>query len=185
MATLRQARGIGAVGSLLILVGFVPNAGVLSIAGLILVLIAVKFIGEIVNDRDIYSNMTIAVSLALIGAVVGILLVFSAFSSFIGSISTPSASSGLFVSFSSLIGLVLPGLVVAWIFLLLSSVLVKKCYDSIAAHLGKDLFATTAKLFLVGALLTIVVGVGLIIIFVASALQVAAFLSLPDEKPGK
>jgi len=183
VATLRQARGIGAVGSLLVLFGVIPTAGVLSIAGLILVLIAVKFIGEIVKDRELYSNMTIAVALAIIGAVVGFLLVFSAFSSFIGSSPTTTFGLDLAASFSNLIGRTILGLVVIWIFLFLSSILVKRCYDSIATHLGEDLFSMTGKLFLVGAALTIVLGVGLIIIFVASALQIAAFLSLPDEKP--
>ena len=185
MANLRQARGTGAVGSILILAGVVANtavAVVLSIAGLILVLIAVKFIGEIVKDRELYGNMTMAVALALIGAVVGFLIVFSGFLSFVGSSSTTTSSSALLTSFSDLIGRILPGLVVAWIFFLLSSVLVKKCYDLIATHLGEDLFSTTGKLFLIGAALTIVVGVGLIIVFVASALQIAAFLSIPDEK---
>ena len=185
MAILRQARGIGAVGSILILAGVVANAaaGLLSsVAGLILVLIAVKFIGEIVKDRELYGNMTMAVALALIGAVIGFLFVFGGFLSFVGSSSTTTSRSDLFALFSNLIGSILPGLVVAWIFFLLSSVLVRKCYDSIATHLGEDLFDTTGKLFLIGAALTIVVGVGLIILFVASALQVAAFLSLPDEK---
>ncbi len=152
------------------------------VAGLILVLIAVKFVGEIVKDRELYGNMAIAVALAIIGAVVGSLFVFSGFLSFLGSGSTATSSSDLFALFSDLIGRILLGLVVAWIFFLLSSVLVKRCYDSIATHLGEDLFSTTGKLFLIGAALTIVVGVGLLIIFVALALQIAAFLSLPDEK---
>ena len=182
MATLRQARGVRAVGSILVLVGAVTNAVVLDIAGLILILVAVKFIGEIAKDRELYGNMALAVALAIIGAVIGFALVFGGLLYFAGSISTSASISDLFASFSSLIGRILLGLFMAWIFFLLSSVLVKKCYDSIATELGEDLFSMTGKLFLIGAALTIVVGVGLFIVLVASALQIAAFLSLPDEK---
>jgi uncharacterized membrane protein len=183
MANLRQAGGIGAAGSLLILVGFVPNAGALSIAGLILVLIAMKFISEIIKDRDIYSDMAIAVSLALIGNVIGILLVFSTFFSFVSSIYALGSGTDPFASFSNLSGLFLPGLVAVWIFFLISSVLVRKSYDSISTFLKEDLFSKTGKLFLIGAALTIVAGMGLIIIFIASVIQVAAFLSLGEEIP--
>ncbi|HZY46844.1 MAG TPA: DUF996 domain-containing protein [Candidatus Bathyarchaeia archaeon] len=180
--TLRQARGLGAAGAILVLVSVVPSAGAFSIVGLILTLIAVKYIGELVKDRDIYSNMSIAVALSIIGAIVGFLVVFSAFSSLLNSNSTITTATNLWdVFIGRNEGLFLLGLVAVWILFLLSAVLVKKSYDSIALGLGEDLFSLTGKLFLIGAALTIVFGIGLILVFIAVVLQVAAFLSIPDE----
>jgi uncharacterized membrane protein len=182
MGTLRQARGLGAAGAILVLVSVVPSAGAFSIVGLILTLIAVKYIGELVKDRDIYSNMSIAVALSIIGAIVGFLVVFSAFSSLLNSNSTITTATNLWdVFIGRNEGLFLLGLVAVWILFLLSAVLVKKSYDSIALGLGEDLFSLTGKLFLIGAALTIVFGIGLILVFIAVVLQVAAFLSIPDE----
>ena len=180
MATLREARGLGAVGSLLILAAVIPNAAVLSIVGLILVLLAVKYIGEVVNDRELYGNMGVSIAFGIIGAIIGIITVFSAFYTFIGSVST---STNQIFAFYDLIVATFLGLFLAWIFFLLSAYFLKKCYDSLALDLDEGLFSTSGRLFLIGAVFTIVFGIGLVIILIASALSIAAFLALPDEKP--
>lgn len=180
MATLREARGLGAVGSLLILAAVIPNAAVLSIVGLILVLLAVKYIGEVVSDRELYGNMGLSIAFGIIGTIIGIITVFSAFYTFIGSVST---SAYKILAFYDLIVATFLGLFLAWIFFLLSAHFLKKCYDSIALDLDEGLFSTSGRLFLIGAVFTIVLGIGLVIILIASALSIAAFLALPDEKP--
>ncbi len=51
--------------------GFIPNAGpVLAIVGFILILIAVKYIADLVGDQSIFINMIISVALAIIGIIV-------------------------------------------------------------------------------------------------------------------
>ena len=185
MSSLSRAKTIGAVGSILVLVGFVPNGGVvLTIAGFILILVAVKHVADVTKDRDLYGNMQAAVALSVVGTIIGFLVVFGGFFSFIGSGPTGSLQTGgPLESFSSFIETVIIGLVAIWFFFVIASILLKKSYDSIALSLNVDLFHTTGKLFLIGAALIIVFGVGLIITFVAATLQIAAFLSLPDEKP--
>ena len=182
MANLRQARGLGAAGSILILTGAIPNAGLLSlIVGLLLVLVAVKYIGEVVKNKEVYGDMATAVGVTLLAAVIGSLYVFSQISSFITS-NPITTGPDLFSSFYNLISRIILGLVAVWLLLLVSSALVKKVYDSIANDLDESLFAMAGTLFVVGAALTIVFGIGLILVFIASVVQLAAFMSLPDEK---
>ena len=64
MATLEQARTFGGIGSILMILTIVPFAGpILGIIGFVLVLIAVKYISEIVGDPSIFKNYLIAVIL--------------------------------------------------------------------------------------------------------------------------
>src|SRR2546427_12777094 len=85
MASLGQAKTLGGVGSILVLLSPIPYAGaVLSIVGFIMILIAVKYIADILGDQKIFNNMIIAVVLAIIGIVVGVVVVLGAVYSLIG-----------------------------------------------------------------------------------------------------
>lgn len=167
----------------MLLVGSVPSAGLFSISGLLLILYATKKIGEIVKDREIYDNMVVGIAVGLVAEIVAFFFVIGPLLNWISSLSS-TAFSNPFLSFTNLFGRIIVGLAVVWILLLFSSFLVKKCYDSIALHLKEDLFAVTGRLYLIGAALTIVVGIGLILLFVADTLQMAAFLSIPEQQPG-
>ena len=74
MASLSQAKSLGAVGSILVVLTAVPSVGaLLGIVGFILMLVAIKNISEVVGDRSIFNNMLVAVGLAIAGIVVGAL----------------------------------------------------------------------------------------------------------------
>jgi uncharacterized membrane protein len=61
MASLSQAKTLGGVGSILVLLGAIPNVGfVLAIVGFILILVAVKNVSESVNEPGIFNDMIIA-----------------------------------------------------------------------------------------------------------------------------
>ncbi len=190
MGTLAQAKTLGGVGAILILLSLIPSVGaVLGIVGFILVLVAVKYISESLGDKSIFKNMIIAVILAIVGIVVGAVVVFASIFKFIGL----GNLSGLFMGsefFPStippgdilgFIASIVIGLVAVWIFYLISAVFLRKSYNSIAAKLNIGMFKTTALLYLIGAALSIVL-VGFILIFIAEILQIVAFFSIP-EKP--
>src|SRR5688572_23711526 len=76
VASLREAKTYGGLGSIFLLLSVVPYAGlILGIAGLILVLLAVMRIAEFVGDRSIRTNMIRGVVLAVAGLAVGSLIV--------------------------------------------------------------------------------------------------------------
>ncbi len=86
MASLGQAKSLGGVGAILVLIGTFLGApgAVLAIIGFILVLVAVKYVADIFSNQTIFNNMIIAVVLSIIGIIALIAIVLSAFSSFIG-----------------------------------------------------------------------------------------------------
>src|SRR5213083_156879 len=191
MASLGQAKSLGGVGSILVLIaGFIPSAGfVVAIIGFILILIAVKYVSDAFTDRTIFNNMIIAVILAILGfvaffvAVLGAIYSFvgiGGFSSFMPGTFMPGAapSAGVIALFTSII----IGWVIAWVFFLVGSIFLKRSYDTVAMKLNVGMFHTTGLLYLIGAALTIIF-VGLVIVFIAEILQIVAFFSIPEQMP--
>ena len=187
MATLREAKGIGAAGSVLMMIsGVVPGSDLLFVLGLILLLVAERYVSEFSEDRERYQNMTLAVVLFMVGVLIGYAFVFSGFLSILVVSSSGSSSFSSSIGlFYSLIGIDILGLVSVWFFFLAAAYFLKKSYDSISESLDVELFSTVGLLFLIGAALIIVFGVGFVIIFIAATLQLAAFLALPDTVPQK
>src|SRR5216684_7103021 len=96
MASLSQAKTLGGVGSILALLGIVPSVGpVLSIAGLIMTLVAVKYISDILGDKRIFNNMIISVILSIAVVAVFAVFVVGAIARFIGFASLFGASQSV------------------------------------------------------------------------------------------
>jgi len=173
----------------------VPTAGpVLAIVGFILTLIAVKYISDVLGDGKIFTNMLIAVILAIAGiialAVVVLGAVFSMFGMGYLTGGMTSLSPNLHAlpngvppaNFISLILDILVGLVVAWVIYIVSAIFLRRSLSSIGKGLNVGLFGTAGLLYLIGAALTVIL-VGLVLIFVAEILMVVAFFSIPDQPP--
>ncbi|MDV3277933.1 MAG: DUF996 domain-containing protein [Nitrososphaerales archaeon] len=190
MPQLSQAKTMGGVGAILMLLGFVPTVGwVLGLAGAVLVLIAIKYISEIVADPSIFRDMIIAIVLACVGLIVGVAVILAAVFQAIGlGIITPGIAgftppTGL--PTGGLLGLILSaivGLAVVWVVLIVSAVFVRRSYGLISKKLGVHMFGTAGLLYLLGAALTIVL-VGFILILVAEILNIVAFFSIPEQLP--
>ena len=61
MVSLSDAKTLGGIGSILMLASIA--FGVLWIVGLILVLIAVKYISQVLEDRTVFNNLLISIIL--------------------------------------------------------------------------------------------------------------------------
>jgi len=163
MVSLSQAKALGGVGAILV---FIPAV---SIIGYIMVLVAVKEISDTLNDKAIFSNMILAVAAGIIGAVAVVFVVFFR----VMLAGRTLAHPGL-----AIVG----GLVLAWVFLIVSAVFLRRSYNEISKRLGVGMFRTSATLYLVGAALTIVL-VGFLLLFIGQILQAVAFFSIPSELP--
>lgn len=188
---LRNAKLLGGIGSILMLLLLVPAAGwLLALVGFILVLVAVKYLADELKDHNIFTNYLFSFIIVIIGAALfAIIAVFSFLSTIAGTnwqtfqnltspqqVFTQLQSSGLL----TFIGTLLIALVVLWIVLIVSAIFLRKSFNKIAGDTGTHLFHTTGLLYLIGAATIIVFGIGLIIIFIAYILQIVAFFSLPD-----
>ncbi len=173
MATLSQAKTLGGVGSILIFIPFV------SLVGYILIIVAVKQISDDLQDRSIFNNILIAAITGIVGATAGAFFILAS----IGAVAKVSVSAGVGAERGAFLG-VLGGLLVVWIFLVISAVFLRRCYDTMSKKLGVSTFNTAATLYLVGAALTIVF-VGFIVLFIAEIIQAIAYFSIPARPPGQ
>ena len=188
MASLSQAKTIGAVGSILVLLTAVPTAGsLLGIIGFVMMLLAIRDIAKIVGDRSIFSNMLVAVGLAVAAIVVGGLVVVGSVLRFVGlkalslgpNFNASTVPKGDWIG---LIGSVLVGLAVVWVIMLVSAVYVRRTYTAMASKLGVSNFETAGTLYLVGAATTIIL-VGFVLLLVAQVMVMVAFFSIQEGPP--
>ncbi len=185
-ALLSQAKIFGGIGSVLLLLIVAPVIGfLLGVVGLILILVAIGRIADAVRDPSISRNAVLAVVSAIVGVLIGGLVIFGAVFRFIGlgtfagpdwiAFSTPTDVWGFLAT-------MLIGLLAIWAFYVVSAVFLKRSADAIAARLNLPMFHTAALLYLIGAALAVIV-VGFALIFVAQILFVVAFLSIPEDAP--
>ncbi|MEM0337197.1 MAG: DUF996 domain-containing protein [Candidatus Caldarchaeum sp.] len=182
MPDLNQARMIGGIGSILLVLAIVPNVGtVLSIVGFILVLLALKYVADAVQQPAIFQNALYAVIIGIVGAVVALVLGGAALFASIGGGFGFSGGFGDGVSgdlFSLLAGIVV-ALVVVWIFAVVSALFLRKSLYLTGDVLGVKLFRTAGLLLFLGAILTIIL-VGFILSLVAYVLLAVAFFQIPQ-----
>jgi|YelNatPaOPRAMG01_1025707.scaffolds.fasta_scaffold08322_14 uncharacterized membrane protein len=182
MSSLAQAKALGGIGSILIVLTALPSVGwLVGLIGFILVLVAVKYISDEVRDPSVFNNMLISVLAGIAGIVVGAAFVLAELFT-ITSIMSGVGGPGGFEP-SSLLGIVGPvmlGLAMIWVAFIVSAVFLKKSYDNIALKLNVGLFRTTALLYLIGAA-TLIILVGFIVLLVAVILQIVAFFSIQEQ----
>lgn len=180
MARLSDARLVGGIGSILILLAIINP--LLSIVGLILILIAVKYVSEIVQDYAIFRNMIYSIVVGIIGIVVFVavgLLLFGHYAFQLASLQD-NLSSGRFQSF---IFSFLIELAILWLTLIISAIFARKSYDGMAEKLGVRLFSTAGLFYFIGSILVIIFGLGLILVLVAIVLTIVGFFTIPDQLP--
>jgi len=186
MSKLSEAKTLGGVGAILTILLVIPVLGwILAIVGVVLLLVAVKYISDTVGDAAIFRNMIVAVVLAVVGLILGVAVILGSVLSYVGlsSLSGLTAIKSVTPSTPGVMGLVagvILGLVALWVLLVVSAVFSRRAYDSMAGALGVGMFRTAGLLYLIGAA-TAIIFVGFIIVFVAIILNIVAFFSIPDQ----
>jgi uncharacterized membrane protein len=191
MASLSNAKTLGGVGSILVLLAAVPSVGwALAIVGLVLTLIAVKYVSDIVNDVSIFNNMLISIVLTISGVIVGTAVILGSVLRFMGlnnlnfgpnlaNFNPATVPTGDWIGLAAS---VFAGLVALWALVLVGAVFLRRSYETIKTKLNVGLFGTAGLLYLIGAATTIV-GIGFIVLFVAQILLVASFFSINENIP--
>jgi uncharacterized membrane protein len=169
MSSLESNKTLAGVGSILLIFPFI------SIVGIILILIGMKGLSDYYKEPSIYQN-------TIWGAVFG----------FIAAIAIAVAVplffiSGAFGVFALGLGLLaLFGLaVVVFVFYLMAAMYFRRAFSTLAQKSGEHLFETAGLLLWIGAILTIVFFIGLLIILVAWIIATIAFFSIkvPATQP--
>lgn len=197
--TLESSKYMGGIGALLIVIGALPFVGaytsILSLIGLILVLISLNGLANYYNERGIFNNALYGILAGIVGIVVSAAILFTAGIGFLNAIgidlatliSDPAAFSQ--IDWTSLVTLqdVLPyiavaalGLVVLFVFFVLSAFFMRRSFNLTAAKTGVGLFSTAGLLLLIGAILTIIL-IGLLLMFIAAILLIVAFFQIRSQ----
>lgn len=165
MSRLGDAKTLGGIGAILLLI---PG---ISIVGYVLILIATKYVSDELGDKTIFDNMLYAVIAGIVGVAAAAFIIF-----------TGAAFSAATFSGSAIAGAIV-GLAIAWIALIVSSIFIRRSYNTMATKLNIGTFRTAGTLYFIGAILTIIL-VGLVVLLIAAIVQIIAFFAIPDAVPG-
>jgi uncharacterized membrane protein len=189
MAELGNAKFLGGIGAILLLIGgFIPWAGpIVSIVGLVLIFIAVKTISDLTKDKDIFRNYLISFIFSILSIVAIFVIMLMAFGAaggftWLSSLENVEITDfdSFWASFGSIIGGCILALFAAWILSIIGALYLKKSYNSIAKHTKVGLFKTTGTVYFIGAITTII-GIGFLILLIARIIEIIAYFSLPDD----
>ena len=185
MGDLKSAKTLGGIGAIIMLVGgFIFP--LLSIVGLILVAVAVKYISETFKDNSIFSNFIMYIVMQIIAIIALVAVFFLAFNGFAFNAATGGGVTDFESFMDGIEGTIIfciLALVIAYILYIIAALFLKKSFDSIGEYTKVNMFKTTALVNLIGAFLMIIL-FGALIIFIAEILMIVAFFSLPDHPPG-
>ena len=167
MIDLESNKNLAGIGSILLIFP------VVSIIGIILVYIGMKGLSDYYKEPGIYEN-------ALRGLIFGIIALVAIAASI-----PLMAVGGIFNSFGfGLIGFgialltIFLALVIVFIFYVIAAMYFKRAFSLLAQRTGEHNFETAGTLLWIGALLTILFGIGLILIFIAWIFATIGFFSI-------
>ncbi len=145
--------------------------GALSIVGCSMILITLKKLSKKYNDESIFKNYFHAYILFVSGIILS-LFVFG--SSTMKYLSNPKSSTIDTVIYLLIFGVIIYSSIVV------GTYFIKKAYTNLSKYIGMDVFNKIGKLYFYGALLSIV-GIGIIMVFIAQFLEVKAYYDISDK----
>jgi uncharacterized membrane protein len=164
--SLESNKTLGGIGSILLAIPF------LSLVGIILVLIAMKGMGDYYNDDDIFKNALLGFIFGFVGviALVAVILMFAFGFSTVGPFITDSTAIGF-----SGFGLFIIAFIVLYVFSLIAALFYKKSLDNLSEKSGEQMFSNAGLILLIGAAIPFI---GEILKFVAWILAAVGFFNI-------
>ena len=202
--TFDTSKNLGGVGAILMFIGVFPYInylGIVELIGAILILVALHGFASIYKQSGIFDNALYGVIAGIVGvvlaAVIGIVIVLPNIKDFLlklypgwnGDWSTISSLSSMTPNTSNInFGDVLPFvaaaiavLAVLWIFAIIATFFYRRSLKQLSERTNVGLFSTTGLLLLIGAVL-IIVGFGVILIWIASLVLAIAFFTMKPHE---
>jgi len=203
---LKQAKILGGLGAIFLLCFIIPVIGwLLSIVGIILTAISISQISKIVKEKSIFNDYLVSIILYFISVVTAIIgFIVLAFKFVIPNLdkfdsfknwnrfdrfgvrnlhpfrNLPQIREFL-TGLNGKIWIVLLILAIVWIILIVAGLFTKNSFDKITEKIKIDNFKVAGLLIFIGSILTILFGIGFIIILIGVIFQIVSFFSLPDK----
>ncbi|MCL2135342.1 MAG: DUF996 domain-containing protein [Candidatus Bathyarchaeota archaeon] len=178
MGDFELSKNLTAIGSLLMII---PGVNII---GAILIFIGMKGLSEYYKDDNIFNSVLKGIIFGVIGVICAVATLDVVWYSVIragyygGGIA--SFVSGIILGIMATIVL----LIIAFVFMLLMATNLRKAFDTLGDRSGEKLFYTAGTFLWFGAILTIIIGFGVVLVFIAYILLTIAFFSL-KESPTK
>ena len=165
-------------GSILTILGLIPTWGwVLGIVGVILLLRSLKEFANYYQDKEIYQNALTGVKYYI----VALITLAIAGTGFIVGFALNDFPTKIGVGNAIGIAVGIAFLIVTFVFYVLAATHLRKTFNTLAQKTGEHSFETAATLLWVGAILTII-GVGVILIFIAWIFAVIGFFTMKSPQ---
>lgn len=205
--TIESSKILGGIGAILLVIfpfvgwpagGF---AGVIGLAGAILVLVALNGLATEYRERRVFNNAMYGVVLTIVGVVIAVAIflgvafgLLSVLGIHVSNWMDPGAVQSTFQNFNwanitvdmnallPYIGAALGALIILFLCFVFGAFLIRKSLNTLAEKSGTHLFATAGLLMLIGAVLTIVV-IGLFLFWVSLILLAVAFFEMKTTQP--
>jgi len=164
--SLESNKTLGGIGAILLAIPF------LSLIGIILVLIAMKGMGDYYNDDDIFKNALYGFIFGFVGviALVAVILMLVFGFATTSAVTTPSATFG-FTGF----GLFIIAFIILYVFSLVAAIFYKKSLDNLSKKSNEQMFSTAGLILLIGAAIPVI---GELLKFVAWILAAVGFFNI-------
>ena len=163
--SLESNKTLGGIGSILLAIPF------LNLVGIILVLIAMKGMGEYYNEDDIFKNALLGFIFGFVGviALIAVILIFAFGFATISPNVTP-----VFPAITGF-GLFIISFGVLYVFSLISAIFYKKSLDNLSEKSNEQMFKTAGLILLIGAAIPFI---GEILKFIAWILAAVGFFNI-------
>ncbi len=201
--TLETSKILGGIGALLMFLGILPYIGyfgIVEIIGVILVLVSLNGLANFYKDRGIFSNAIFGVLSAIVGAIIsGVVVavtVLTSLTDFLYQVypdwngdwttlqgltpNTANIDPSAIIPFIT--GLLLV-FVVVWVFAIITAFFVRRSLKELAVRSGTGLFSTAGLLLLIGAVLIIIFGLGILLVWIAILILAIAFFTMKAPEP--
>ncbi len=172
-------------GSILLLLSLIPYVGwVLGIVGVVLLAKAMKEFSYYYQDESIYQNAWTGIKYYIVAIVAAAVAITSVV---LGAASatqffTANATFEFTAGFAAGLIAFLIGLVIAFVFYVLASLHLRKTFHTLAQKSGDQSLETAGTLLWIGSLLTIVFGVGLLLIFISWIYATIGFFGMKSRQ---
>jgi len=205
--TIESSKILGGIGAILLVIfpfvgwptgGF---AGIIGLAGAILVLIALNGLANEYRERRVFNNAMYGVLLTIVGTVVAVAIfvgaafgMLSVLGFHVSNWMDPGAIQSAFQNFdwanatvdinalSPYIGAAVGALLILFLCVIFGAFLIRRSLNTLAEKSGTHLFATAGLLMLIGAVLTIV-AIGFLLLWVSLILLTVAFFQMKTTQP--
>jgi uncharacterized membrane protein len=177
--SLENSRILGGIGALLMFIGIIPYIsyfGIIEIIGLVLVMVALYNLGSYYMERGIFNNALYGLIIGIVGAVISI-GDWTALSGL-----TPDPSNISLDSLVPFLAGIFAVFLILWIFSIITAFFVRRSLGTLSTKSGVGLFSTAGLLLLIGAVIIIIFGIGLILIWISALLLAIAFFQLKAQQ---